>query len=142
MVQLMSSDEIYNYLLNEFRNRFSWLRLGEEEITQDVVGLPTVLIDHVINYQFIDRFNAEPGQEDEWNTFFSFIEELLHSDNSDLVEIIDTTILEMLAADHDVKLELVLPYCGSYTRRSICGTISHFYGDPEKAEELLTRYPD
>lgn len=91
-MKLMSSEEIYNYLLNEFRSRFSWLRLDEEEITQDVVGLPTVLMDHVINYQFIDRFNAEPGQEDEWNTFFNFIEELLHSDNSDLVEIIDTTL--------------------------------------------------
>jgi hypothetical protein len=137
----MSSEEIYSYLLYEFRNRFGWLRLSDEDIPKDVVGLPTVLIDHVINYQFIEKYNKEPELQEEWQRFFDFIEELLNSDDTVIVEVVDTTILEMIASDYDVKLESILPFCGSYTRKSIYSSVEHFYGNPQKAEELQIRYP-
>ena len=137
----MSSEEIYSYLLYEFRNRFGWLRLGDEDIPKEDVGLPTVLIDDIINYQFIEKYNKEPELMEEWQRFFGFIEELLHSNDAVIVEVVETTILEMLAADYDVKLESILTYCGSYTRKSIYNSVSHYFGNPQKAKTLQIRYP-
>ena len=137
----MTSEELYEYLLNGFRSRFDWLRLSDGDVPSSVTGLPTVLMDNVINCQFIEEFNKAPEPQDKWTNFFNFLEELLASNDALLIDAIDTTILEMIAADHDVKLEQVLPYCGARTRRSIYGSVSNYYGKPQKAEELMKQYP-
>ena len=139
-LNLLESAKIYDYLLNEFRSRSDWLRLNDEEIDDDIKGLSTVLMDDVINHQFIEKYNKEPDLHNEWKRFFDFIEELQLSGNSMLIEDIDTTLLEVLASETYVDLESILPYCGVNTRRAIYKSISDFYGRPERAEELKSRF--
>ncbi|MBP5654834.1 MAG: hypothetical protein J6X33_04915 [Clostridiales bacterium] len=137
---LKESRRVYEYLLHEFGNRFDWLNLCEYDIDPCDVGLSTVLMDDYINYRFIDKFNREPELQDEWKKFFDFIEEMLCLEDKSLTEVIDTTILEVLASEGSVDLEKVLGYCGNKTRRSILGSVRNYYGRPDRADELLKRY--
>ena len=135
----MCEEAIYDFLLNEFKTRFEWLNLSDD-VQGSAAGLPTVLMDSVISRRFAEEFNKDPGSKDKWASFFDFLEELLDSGDSSVTDVIETTIIEMIAADYDVKLESVLPYCGSRTRNSIYCSISDFYGKPQKAENLKNRF--
>ncbi len=137
---LIETRRIYNYLLSEFSNRFVWLRLNEHDIDPNCDGLPTVLMDSFVNEQFVDEYKKNPEDSKKWNAFFDFIEEMLQSGDKTLEDIIDTTILELLASEADINLESVLPYCGNKTRRSICDSVRVFYGKPERADYLERKY--
>lgn len=137
---VLNSRRLYNYLLSEFRNRFVWLRLNEQDIDPICDGLSTVLMDRYVNEQFIDEYKKDPGDSGKWKAFFDFIEEMLQSGDKTLEDIIDTTILELLASEADINLESVLPYCGNKTRRSICDSVRVFYGKPERADYLERKY--
>ena len=138
--RLNESRRVYDYLLQEFRSRFDWLDLDDEDIDPNIVGLSTVLMDDYINHQFIEKFNKAPDLKDEWTRFFGFVEELLQSQDPKITETIDTTLLEVLASEAYIPLESVLPYCGCNTRRSIYRSIVTFYGKPQRAEELSGKY--
>ena len=137
---VLNSRRLYTYLLSEFRNRFVWLRLNEQDIDPICDGLSTVLMDRYVNEQFIDEYKKDPGDSGKWKAFFDFIEEMLQSGDKTLEDIIDTTILELLASEADINLESVLPYCGNKTRRSICDSVRVFYGKPERADYLERKY--
>ncbi|MBR4495308.1 MAG: hypothetical protein IKP14_11435, partial [Clostridiales bacterium] len=126
--RLTDGRRVYDYLLHEFRDRFLWLHLSDQDIDPVCDGLSTVLMDRYINEQFVDEYKRNPADAQKWGTFFDFIEELLQSDDGTLTDTIDTTILEMLASEAYVDLESVLPYCGSKTRESIYNSIRVFYG--------------
>jgi len=134
------SRRVYDYLLQEFRSRFEWLRLSDQDIDPVYDGLATVLMDSCINTQFVEEYKKNPGAAEEWKVFFGFIEEMLQSEDSTLTETIETTILEMLASEAYVDLESVLPYCGSKTREAIYNSIRVFYGKPERADCLARKY--
>ena len=136
----IESRRIYNYLLSEFSNRFVWLRLNEHDIDPICDGLPTVLMDSYVNEQFIDEYRKNPGDSEKWNAFFDFLEEMLQSGDKTLEDTIDTTILELLAAEADIDLESILPYCGSKTRESIYNSVRVYYGKPERADYLEHKY--
>ena len=138
--RLKDGRRVYDYLLHEFRDRFLWLRLSDQDIDPTCEGLSTVFMDRCINEQFIEEFKRNPGDAEKWRTFFDFIEELLQSDNGTLTDTIDTTLLEMLASEAYVDLESVLPYCGGKTRESIYNSIREFYGRPERAEFLARKW--
>ena len=131
----------YEELLNGFRSRFDWLRLSDQDIAGTDRGLLTVLMDRYINEQFIESYNKEPGDASRWQAFFGYIEALMTSGDEDLAEIIETTLLEVLASEAYADLEGILKYCGGKTRSSIYGSISSFYGRPERALELKRRFP-
>ena len=138
--RLTDGSRVYDNLLQEFRSRFEWLRLSEQDIDPACYGLPTVLMDSCINEQFVDAYNRNPGAADMWRAFFGYIEELLRSDDMTLTDTIDTTFLEMLASEAYVDLESVLPYCGKKTRESVYNSIRVFYGRPGRADYLARKY--
>ena len=138
--RLTDGRRVYDYLLHEFRDRFLWLHLSDQDIDPVCEDLSTVLMDRYINEQFVDEFNRNPADAQKWGTFFDFIEELLQSDDGTLTDTIDTTLLEMLASEAYVDLESVLPYCGSKTRESIYNSIRVFYGSPERADFLARKW--
>ena len=138
--RLTDGRRVYDYLLHEFRDRFLWLHLSDQDIDPVCEGLSTVLMDRYINEQFVDEYKRNPADAQKWGTFFDFIEELLQSDDGTLTDTIDTTLLEMLASEAYVDLESVLPYCGSKTRESIYNSIRVFYGNPERADFLARKW--
>ena len=131
----------YEELLEGFRSRFDWLRLSDQDIAGTDRGLLTVLMDRYINEQFIESYNKEPGDASRWQAFFGYIEELMTSGDENLAEVIETTLLEVLASEAYADLEGILKYCGSKTRSSIYDSIRTFYGRPERAQELKRRFP-
>lgn len=137
---LIESRRIYNYLVSEFCNRFVWLRLKEQDIDPICDGLSTVLMDSYVNEQFVDEYKKNPEDSKKWNAFFDFIEEMIQSGDTTLEDTIDTTILELLAAEVDIDLESILPYCGSKTRESIYNSVRVYYGKPERADYLEHKY--
>ena len=139
-VDMIESRRIYNYLLSEFSNRFVWLRLNEHDIDPICDDLPTVLMDSYVNEQFIEEYRKNPGDSEKWKAFFDFIEEMLQSGDETLEDIINTTILELLASEADINLESVLPYCGNKTRKSIYDSVRVFYVKPERADYLVRKY--
>ena len=131
---------IYEELLNGFRSRFDWLRLSDQDIAGTDRGLLTVLMDRYINEQFIESYNKEPEDASRWHAFFGYIEELMTAGDEDLAEVIETTLLEVLASEAYADLEGILKYCGGKTRSSIYGSIRTVYGWPERAQELKRRF--
>ena len=138
--RLKDGRRVYDYLLREFRDRFLWLHLSDQDIDPVCEGLSTVLMDRYINEQFVDEYNRNPADAQKWGAFFDFIGELLQSEDGTLTDTIDTTLLEMLASEAYVDLESVLPYCGSKTRESIYNSIRVFYCSPERADFLARKW--
>ena len=135
------SQRVYDLLLKEFRSRFDWFKLSDDDIDPDVVGLGTVLMDHYINDLVINRLSEASGSSDAIKQFFGFIEELELSEDNALIDAIDTTLLEVLACEERIKLETLLPYCGTNTRRAIYDSVRSFYGKSERARELELKFP-
>ena len=138
--RLTDGRRVYDYLLHEFRDRFLWLHLSDQDIDPTCEGLSTVFMDRYINEQFVDEYKRNHADAQKWKSFFDFIEEMLQSDDGTLTDTIDTTLLEMLASEAYVDLESVLPYCGSKTRASIYKSIREFYGRPERADFLARKW--
>ena len=137
---LTDSRRVYDNLLQEFRSRFVWLRLSDQDIDPTCAGLSTVLMDRYINEHFVAEYKKNPDAAEEWRAFFGFIEEMLRSGDSTLIDVVDTTILEMLASEAYVDLESALPYCGSKTRELIYNSIRVYYGRPERADALARKF--
>ena len=57
--RLTEGKRVYDYLLHEFRDRFLWLRLCDQDIDPTCEGLSTVFMDRCINEQFIEEFKRK-----------------------------------------------------------------------------------
>lgn len=117
----------YNNLYGLFKEKFNnekILDLEKENLIDDTDGMHVVFGMVVVPY-ILDQVKS--GNQEEIENCFQFIEEMAESEDKDIQELLDFTVLEQFADEgHDV-LNLLRKYMGEKTLEHCEKITDYFY---------------